>query len=272
MARDTDPIAEDLTPGTATPDPETSLEALLRAYNRQPRDTDLADGDLWAWNAATGNLEGVGRDTYVADGGVDTLANRPAASPDNAGTYYTASNVGGGTLYRSNGTSWVQVAAGVATERVRVRLSGRQWETNLGSAVRQNTTFPKRYLWTFPKSPSQVHSIVADGIEVPDHWATFDLYLPLVNLSAGAGAGRFRIDYGLIADGDLITEALTNAGALDWTAGAQNTVDYTQIVSGLTAPSVGESLAIEVQRQSNSGNDTLDGDIAIEYVDLVRAS
>lgn len=41
------------------------------------------------------------------------LADRPAASADNSGDLYFATDVNGGTLYRSNGSSWVQAARGV---------------------------------------------------------------------------------------------------------------------------------------------------------------
>lgn len=44
----------------------------------------------------------------------DTLANRPAAAPANTDQLYLATDVDGGTLYQSNGSSWVQVAAGVS--------------------------------------------------------------------------------------------------------------------------------------------------------------
>lgn len=41
------------------------------------------------------------------------LADRPAAGPANTGFFYFASDANGGTLFQSNGTSWVQVAKGV---------------------------------------------------------------------------------------------------------------------------------------------------------------
>jgi len=42
-----------------------------------------------------------------------TLANRPAAATDNAGTLYFATDSSGGTLYRSDGSAWAQAAKGV---------------------------------------------------------------------------------------------------------------------------------------------------------------
>lgn len=41
-----------------------------------------------------------------------TLAERPAASPENAGMFYLATDVWAGTLFHSNGASWVKVAKG----------------------------------------------------------------------------------------------------------------------------------------------------------------
>lgn len=43
-----------------------------------------------------------------------TLAARPGASIDNVGHLYLATDDDGGTLYRSNGSVWVQVAKGVS--------------------------------------------------------------------------------------------------------------------------------------------------------------
>lgn len=41
-----------------------------------------------------------------------TFASRPSASSTNSGLYYLATDNNGGTLYQSNGSSWVQVSAG----------------------------------------------------------------------------------------------------------------------------------------------------------------
>ncbi len=49
--------------------------------------------------------------TYSLSG---TLAARPTASASNAGLLYVATDDNGGTTYRSNGSSWVQVGAAVA--------------------------------------------------------------------------------------------------------------------------------------------------------------
>lgn len=43
--------------------------------------------------------------------GYGTIAQRPVAAPTNAGYLYLATNVNGGTLYRSNGTSWDTIGA-----------------------------------------------------------------------------------------------------------------------------------------------------------------
>lgn len=48
--------------------------------------------------------------------GIGLLAARPTASAANNGYTYVATDVEGGTLYRSNGTTWVAIAAGVAAE------------------------------------------------------------------------------------------------------------------------------------------------------------
>lgn len=44
---------------------------------------------------------------------IGTAAGRPAAAASNNGYYYTETDVNGGTTFRSNGSSWVQVAGPV---------------------------------------------------------------------------------------------------------------------------------------------------------------
>lgn len=46
--------------------------------------------------------------------GLGTLAARPAASSTNGGYIYFATDATGGTLYRSNGSAWVQLAVGLS--------------------------------------------------------------------------------------------------------------------------------------------------------------
>lgn len=43
------------------------------------------------------------------------LSSRPAATSETSGLWYFATDIGGGTLYRSTGSSWQQVAAGLGT-------------------------------------------------------------------------------------------------------------------------------------------------------------
>lgn len=66
---------------------------------------------------------------FRTDAGV--LADRPAASADNTTSLYFATDVNGGTLYRSNGASWVQAAASVDTTATGdfVPQSGGRYET-----------------------------------------------------------------------------------------------------------------------------------------------
>ena len=95
MVRDTAAISANVVVGTADPDPETTVEALIRAYNRLPLDSDLTAGDLVQWDgtglvkvdlsaASTGDLLVV-----QADG---TVAPAPAA-PAAASHAHTESDV-----------------------------------------------------------------------------------------------------------------------------------------------------------------------------------
>jgi hypothetical protein len=59
----------------------------------------------------TANAVVLGTAVIMAGDAVD----RPAPSEDNVGCLYLAEDTGSGTLYRSDGSNWVQVAASVDT-------------------------------------------------------------------------------------------------------------------------------------------------------------
>lgn len=66
-----------------------------------------------------------------------TLAARPAATTVPAGTRYFATDDNGGTVYRSNGTAWTQVAAAVTASSgaVLARASATAQQTGITSAT-----------------------------------------------------------------------------------------------------------------------------------------
>src|SRR5438093_1993261 len=55
---------------------------------------------------------------------VGTLAGRPSPDGIGNGRYYFATDQGGGTFYRDNGTAWVQVSPGVTITLPRSGLAG----------------------------------------------------------------------------------------------------------------------------------------------------
>jgi hypothetical protein len=61
----------------------------------------FSDGSSWSAGGGGASISA----------GID--ADKPAAASGNAGNAYFSTDVNGGTLYRSNGTSWVQIAAAV---------------------------------------------------------------------------------------------------------------------------------------------------------------
>lgn len=77
MVRDVDPIDSNVVIGQNSPPVESTVEALIRAHNRMPKDTDLGVGDLLQWDgtqlvkvdlsgAAEGDLLTVQADGTVA--------------------------------------------------------------------------------------------------------------------------------------------------------------------------------------------------------------
>lgn len=94
-----------------------------------PSSGSLPTASKYAGNFATAGSAGSDLAFYFSDGstwsasvgggasisaGID--ADKPVAASGNAGNAYFSTDVNGGTLYRSNGTSWVQIAAGVAND------------------------------------------------------------------------------------------------------------------------------------------------------------
>ncbi len=55
---------------------------------------------------------------------IGVLADRPAAASTNNGFLYVATDVNGGTLYRSNASAWVQIAHGVTLDAELAALAG----------------------------------------------------------------------------------------------------------------------------------------------------
>jgi hypothetical protein len=94
--------------------------------------TDISGGTLYRDNGSSWDQVATGltaapqahESTHEANGsdalpwttihGSGTLASRPAAATTNAGYIYLATDVSGGTLYRSDGSGWTQIAASVS--------------------------------------------------------------------------------------------------------------------------------------------------------------
>jgi hypothetical protein len=93
-----------------------------------PSGTTPATFDTWATQVAdevndhTDELAGLpGTYGAAATHLSGNLGDRPAATAENAGFLFFAQDVNGGTLYRSNGSSWVPIAPGLAVEQVFVK-------------------------------------------------------------------------------------------------------------------------------------------------------
>lgn len=114
MARDTAAIGEDVVINTNTPDVETTVEALIRAYNRQPLDSDLGEGDLIAWDNTAGAWTKIDVSaasegdvlTVQADGTVApesaTYSESPLFTPDGGSEYF---GVPGGAMIGNRASS-----------------------------------------------------------------------------------------------------------------------------------------------------------------------
>jgi hypothetical protein len=76
--------------------------------------SELAPGAVTAAEISANSIaiEDIAQSVWSSAHAAGTLAGRPAAASSNDGFLYFATNDNGGTLYRSNGSSWVKVAPG----------------------------------------------------------------------------------------------------------------------------------------------------------------
>jgi hypothetical protein len=88
-------------------DPTDAQDVATKNY------VDSHGGGAPATHAATHLAGGSDPLTWTTIHGSGLNAARPSAASTNAGYLYLSTDVNGGTLYRSNGTTWTQVALGV---------------------------------------------------------------------------------------------------------------------------------------------------------------
>src|SRR6478735_6850442 len=144
--------------------------------------TDTYDG-----TAATRAEDGIAQALDVSSG---TLASRPAASTSNYGSFYLATDQNGGTMFRSNGTTWIQYAPGV-------NQPGGQ---ELSSAtVATDFTLTN----TVANSPTAVTGL-SQTFTAPGGSLRFQLTLPCVMLTANAGIWKFKVWDGAIGSGTML--------------------------------------------------------------------
>jgi hypothetical protein len=76
--------------------------------------SELAPGGVTAAEISANSIgiDDIAQSVWSSAHAAGTLAGRPAASSSNDGFLYFATNDNGGTLYRSNGSSWVKAAPG----------------------------------------------------------------------------------------------------------------------------------------------------------------
>lgn len=199
------------------------------------------------------------------------LADRPAAAAGNAGNLYFATDVNGGTLYRSNGSSWVKVALGLteatpAGDPTEVVLGNSQLEANSASAPTK-TRISAWPVWSLQDAATT--SVGASRL-LPASWATFDFDLWWTNLGATGGNARWEAKVFSSSDGDLL-DAAVGAGILDIAAPAQNVVKKSTLATGMAVTS-GDIVNITVTRSGSHANDTLAVAAGVLSVVLRKAS
>ena len=125
----------------------------------------------------------------------------------------------------------------------------------------------KHPLWAFDADSSESVSFSAS---LPSTWKTYDLVVRWINLGAGTGDVRWRVDTLEIGDGDTITDPASTPQILV-PALAENTIEETTVRTGITVNAIKQT-TFEVVRVAADVSDTLTNDVGLLGLILVKKS
>jgi len=148
---------------------------------------------------------------------IGLLAARPAASTANKGYLYFATNVEGGTIYRSNGSTWVQfgtgttppIADGTITSAKFDNVTTKEYvEDNVAALIDDSSTIS----WVYTDgTPSLVGSVVAGSIT--------DSHI------AADSVGTSELQNDAVETANILDNAVTQAKMADNSVGTAEILD-----------------------------------------------
>jgi hypothetical protein len=149
---------------------------------------------------------------------VGTLDGRPAAAPHNTGFLYLATDTAGGTLYRSNGSSWAATGAGVTATGSGGTVTSVSVTTANGvsGSVATATTTPAITLTLGAITPSSVAATGTGSFTLSDAGtASAATVLTLDHKTSGTPAGGFGLSLAFL--GETTTTESVSMGELTYT-------------------------------------------------------
>jgi hypothetical protein len=199
---------------------------------------------------------------------VGLLSAQPAASVDNAGFLYFATDENGGTLYRSNGTSWVQAAAGV-TELgpTSVFVPAAAFGLRSGTPALIHN-FGTQHWSTWQFDPNTDESVTGQ-VALPSTWATLDMTLVWSVSASTSGDVRWIVQYQFVSAAGDLEAAGTNLIA-NATVPAQRVRADTVMGSDIAV--AGDLVRLRVTRDADNAGDTNTTDASLLGIMLAKAS
>lgn len=191
------------------------------------RESELAD----EITAGTGPVSTALRAAFGTSAGL--LADRPAASANNIQKSYLATDVAGGTLYVSTGTSWVQAAAAVLTQVDEpVWLDAARMILKTGTPALGLMPANGQPTWALDPATAEV---VTGTACLPGTWDTVNVDVHWMRSGTGVANVVWQAGYAPVALGGGSIGTTTLAANVTAPAAGSNSVQVTRVASGLAA-------------------------------------
>jgi len=202
------------------------------------------------------------------------FADRPIAQFSNIGYTYFATDKAGGTMYRSNGSSWIPTGPGVADTYSVVFLPATDFYTVLGTPVLAPVgTSVADFVpaWSFPFDSN---AAVSAFFRLPDGWLDFDIDLLWCKMDTTNGDWYLAHTRGYLAVGSDVGSVVQAEATAVITVPAGATPQYDVVATNLRVDVNGTNVLqrVTVQRKGANVADTYAGSIALLGVRVTRSA
>jgi hypothetical protein len=149
-----------------------------------------------------------------------------------------------------------------------ISLTAGAMHSVVGSPSLSSTASFRHSAWLMDQTADEA---IAGRVHIPSGWATFNVDVLWANAGAGSGAVVFNTNLVKVAPGATINAAGTSPGTVTATAGAQDVLVRTTVITA-TATVADALNGLRLYRIGSNVADTVANDIAILAVEFVRVS